>query len=137
MYGRDRHLWDDPQYIQAISPEEARQLFGDYAIRQQGVTFILKDTYLQHYAHFTMESMLTMWTTYATSVSPDGQTTLDFPDRMVLPVMNDPEWRDGNIGMNGFVLKHAFPGMYYQYKRDWQEKADFGTVDVYDRVVLL
>jgi hypothetical protein len=137
MYGADQRHFNDPEYIQAISPAEAGKLFGHHAIRQTGVTFILKDTYLQHYAHFTLESMLTMWTTYATSVSPDGQTPLDFPDRMLFPVMNDPDWRDGNIGMNGFVLKHAFPGMYYQYKRDWEEKADFGTVDVYDRVVLL
>ena len=131
------NLYKDPAHMDTITPEEALERFGSHAIRQSGVTFMLKDTYLQHYAHFTMESILTMWTTYAASVSPDGKNRLDFPDRMVFTVMNDPDWRDGNVKMNGFVLKHAFPGMAYQYMRDWEEKAEFKTVDIYDRVVLL
>lgn len=131
------NLWDDPQHIQAITPQEALKLFGNHAARQSGVSFMLKDTYLQHYAHFTMESILTMWTTYAASVSPDGKTHLDMPERIVFTELNDPDWRDGLVGMNGFVLKHAFPGAACQYRRDWEEKAAFKTVDVYDRVILL
>lgn len=133
----DGNMFDDPQYIQAISPSDALQLFGAHATRQSGVTMIMKDVYLQHYAHFTMESILTLWTTYAAGASPDGKAPLPFPERMVFTELNDPDWRDGTVKMNGFVLKHAFPGMGVQYKRDWEEKAEFGTVDVYDRVVLL
>ena len=133
----DGNMFDDPQYIQAISPSDALQLFGAHATRQSGVTMIMKDIYLQHYAHFTMESILTLWTTYAAGASPDGKAPLPFPERMVFTELNDPDWRDGSVKMNGFVLKHAFPGMGVQYKRDWEEKAEFGTVDVYDRVVLL
>lgn len=136
MHGNG-HMFDDPEYIQAISPEEALVLFGGHATRQTGTTMFMKDSYLQHYAHFTMESILTLWTTYASSVSPDGITELPLPERMHFVVMNDPDWRDGSVKMNGFVLKHAFPGMAVQYKRDWEEKAEFGTVDVYDRVVML
>jgi len=129
--------YPEPDFIQTVTSEEARSLFGPHAIRQSGVTLLIKDTYLQHYAHFTLESVLALWTIYAAGVSPDGRTPLAFPDRIVFSLMDENSWRDGTVGMNAFILKNAFPGAAVQYMRDWEDRAEYGTVDVYDRVVYL
>jgi hypothetical protein len=100
-----------------------------------------------------LESLLGSWKIYAHALSPDGTYHLPFPDRILHPLLKETEWRD-KAGMNSFVIKvrarsplgrgtaslipaqSAFPAVTAAYAQDWQERAEFGFADVYDRVVL-
>jgi hypothetical protein len=82
-----------------------------------------------------LESLLGSWKIYAHAVAPDGTYNLPFPDRIVQPLLSEMDWRD-RAGMNSFIIKAAFPAITAAYMTDWNERADFGFADVYDRVVL-
>jgi hypothetical protein len=137
--------------LQIISPQQARDLFGQSAGRLDGVSFIQTDPmqFLHHYFHFVVGVSSTsptcrttnshpssraevvvhgLWRVYS-SLDPHiphtGETSLPPPRRLIFPHCDPLLWRD-RAGLNIFFLRTAFPGLSIEYSQDWAERASIG-----------
>jgi len=138
--------------FQVISPQQARDLFGQGAGRLDGVTFMQTDPmqFLRHYFHFVVGASSTaptaisiptntplndaevvvhgLWRIYS-SLDPHiphtGETSLPPPRRLIFPHCDPVLWRD-KAGLNMFFMRTAFPGLSIEYEQDWAERASIG-----------
>jgi len=140
------------QDLRVISPQQARDLFGQGAGRLDGVTFMQTDPeqFLHHYFHFVVGTSSTaptatgiptntplhdaeiivhgLWRMYS-SLDPHiphtGETSLPPPRRLIFPHCDSVLWRD-RAGLNMFFMRAAFPGLSIEYEQDWAERAFIG-----------
>ena len=68
-------------------------------------------------------------------ITPDGQTTLPPPRRLIFRHVKSNNWRD-YAAMNEWVLRGAFPSIGMEFSEDWHDRATMGVPFVLDRVVL-
>lgn len=91
-----------------------------------------------YHSVFTPEILAGLWRTYSsldTNITPDGQTTLPPPSRLIFPNLPYLGWVD-NAGMNQIVLRGAFPSVSFEYEEDWTLRAMTQQPFMFDRVVL-
>ncbi|KZT58679.1 hypothetical protein CALCODRAFT_432171 [Calocera cornea HHB12733] len=125
--------------MQIISPQRARELFADAAVRLHGTSWWTNDPaqFIAHYYHFSAELMFGLWRTYASldpSITPLGQTRLPAPRRWLFPHVPADKWRD-YASMNQYVLFASFPSTQLLFQQDIADMADTSKVYVLERVV--
>jgi hypothetical protein len=129
-----------------ISGPEAKDMFGSYAGRIMGVTFLSND------ASPHSSTLLSLWRTYSSldsSIDAAGRTTLSPPHRLIftrIPVFSD--FLDTPVdpaiirprsetGFHPFLAKAAFPALGIMFEHDW---ADYHLMQVpflLERVVIV
>jgi len=124
--------------MQIISTKQAKALFGRYANRLDGVTFLNNDPpqFIQHYYHYSAELLFGLWRTYTsldTRITEDGVTSLPAPRRFIFS--KTPDWRD-YANMNQYVIHSAFPSMTIEDAQDWEDRSETNQPYIFDRIVL-
>lgn len=124
--------------MRIVSTNEARQLFGTFANRLDGVTFLNNDPqqFIRHYYHFAAELFFGWWRTYSsldTRITEDGITSLPPPRRMLFTRVDN--YRD-YASMNQYLMNGIFPSISIEHSRDWQDRNETHQPYVFDRVVL-
>lgn len=92
---------------------------------------------ITHYYHWSAELFFGMWRTYSSldpSITPNGETSLPAPRRMIFPHIDAANWRDYS-GMNEWVIYSTFPSIAMEFMNDWLERKSSTRLFVYDRVV--
>ncbi|KZO90810.1 hypothetical protein CALVIDRAFT_489949 [Calocera viscosa TUFC12733] len=126
--------------MQVITPQQAKDLFGTGAMSLQGNTLWAHESaqFLPHYYHFCAELFFGMWRAYtslASSISEDGQTTLPPPTRWIMPHVDTNAWRD-YARMNQYVLFAALPSIQLLFHTDFVDMAEFERPYVLERVIM-
>ena len=78
-----------------------------------------------------------MWRTYSSldpSITPNGETSLPAPRRLIFTHIDAANWRD-YAAMNQWVIYSTFPSIALEFMNDWLERKVSNRVFVFDRVV--
>ncbi|KAG8871801.1 hypothetical protein FRB97_008286, partial [Tulasnella sp. 331] len=126
--------------MQIITATEAKRIFGKFANRMAGTSFVCYDDvkYFSHYYHFAAEVLLGLWRTYSsldTHITAAGHTSLSSPRRFITPNILTSDWRD-YAKMNQYVFHSAFPATGLEFKDDWTDRAEMFKPFIFDRIVL-
>lgn len=129
--------------MQILTPADAQKIFGSKtrsATVLDGTTFFSNDPiqFITHYYHFCAELLFGMWRTYSSLdpfITPDGDTTLPPPRRMIFTHVPSENWRD-YAAMNQWVIRGAFPGMGMEFERDWADRAAMLVPFLFPRMVV-
>ncbi|KAG8993430.1 hypothetical protein FRB94_010811 [Tulasnella sp. JGI-2019a] len=126
--------------MQIINATEAKRIFGTFANRMEGTSFVCYDDvkYFAHYYHYAAEILLGLWRTYSsldTKITAAGHTSLPQPRRFITPNILTSTWRD-YAKMNQYVFHAALPSTGLEFKEDWTDRAEMYRPFVFDRIVL-
>ncbi|KAJ7051349.1 hypothetical protein C8F01DRAFT_999416 [Mycena amicta] len=135
--------------LQFLEPEDAVSVLGDArAMRIVGTSVVVYDVaqFMTHYYHWFGEIILGFWRIYShllvDGASPDAVPVVDFSrlppvQRFLLPLIStDVAWRD-KAGIDGPIMRGAFPGASIETEAYWKDLKTLGTSVVFDRVVLV
>ncbi|KAJ7362225.1 hypothetical protein DFH08DRAFT_766748 [Mycena albidolilacea] len=132
------------EHLQFIIPDEATRILGNHVTRIKGFSVIVYDPsqFTKHFYHWFGEIILGAWRVYShLLVSKLGSQTspprfLPFPRRFILPFISNEEWRD-RAGIDGPLMRAAFPGMAIEQAAYWDDLKKVGTTVVFERVMLV
>ncbi|KAJ7053345.1 hypothetical protein C8F01DRAFT_996814 [Mycena amicta] len=135
------------QELQFLEPEKAVGVLGDSpAMRIVGTSVVVYDTaqFMTHYYHWFGEIILGLWRIYShllvDEASPDA--VVDFSrlprvQRFLLPLIStDAAWHDMS-GVDGPLMRAAFPGTSVETESYWKDLKTLGTSVMFERVVLV
>jgi len=126
------------EHLQYIHPDEAADVLGDCITQVDGLSVIVYDPaqFMKHFYHWFGEIILGAWRVYS-HILLDGETTvLPFPRRFILPFITNEEWRD-KAGMDGPLMRVAFPDAAIEQAPYWNDLAKLGTTVIFERVLLV
>ncbi|KAF8531606.1 hypothetical protein JB92DRAFT_3086545 [Gautieria morchelliformis] len=125
--------------MQIISPAKAAELFGSYASRMDGTSFLVNDPpqFIAHYYHWSAELFFGLWKAYSTldpGITSDGHTKLPAPRRLIMVRVPAAQWRD-YAAMNQWVTRGSFPSVSLEFQEDWVDRASMAHPFLLERVV--
>ncbi|KAF9442887.1 hypothetical protein P691DRAFT_680626, partial [Macrolepiota fuliginosa MF-IS2] len=127
--------------IQFITPDELVPLLGDSAIYVKRFSWIMYDVpqFMSHYYHWWGEIILGGWRVYSrVGLDPDGTfhpERLQLPDRFLLPIVVDGEWRD-KARVVGPLMRAAFPQAAIEERDHWLDLIRLNSTIVFQRALV-
>ncbi|KAK7019144.1 hypothetical protein R3P38DRAFT_2981304 [Favolaschia claudopus] len=129
------------EQLQFITPGEAESVLGTRLTHIQGFSVIIYDPsqFMKHFYHWFGEIILGTWRVYSHLLLPQPSSTaspLPFPQRFILPFISNEEWRDRS-GMDGPLMRAAFPDAAIQQATYWEDLKKLGTTVAFERIILV
>ncbi|KAF9256407.1 hypothetical protein L218DRAFT_936707 [Marasmius fiardii PR-910] len=126
--------------MQIITPEEAKSVLGERALRLDGFTVLLyePEQFMNHYYHWWGEIVLGLWRVYSQlGIRLDGSIApLPSPARFIAPFVEESGWRD-SASMNGPLMRAAFPTTAVENGHYWQDLIELENTAVFSRVMVV
>ncbi|KAF8996225.1 hypothetical protein BDQ17DRAFT_1392068 [Cyathus striatus] len=136
----DKDFEPTDEDFQFIDPLTASQVLGDHAVRISGFSVIIYDhwQFMNHFYHWWGEIILGAWRVYSKLAGTGNEPTqLPFPTRFLLPVMTETsKWRDKS-GVNGPLMRGAFPQASIEESTQWQDLIKVNSTFVFDRSMIV
>ncbi|TFK25332.1 hypothetical protein FA15DRAFT_668559 [Coprinopsis marcescibilis] len=135
--------------LQFLHPSRAKEVLGEYATIIPGFSVVIYDPgqFMHHFYHWWGEIIIGMWRVYSTLAygsfdetdadgAPLSVDSLPFPSRFLLPAVESGEWRD-KAGLNGPLMRAAFPGIPIEKADYWADLAKLDTTVSFERAMVI